>query len=46
MGAKFSTVLFQRTELMNKFKQPKPAQAMYREVPTFQAEAKWDGSFW
>lgn len=45
-GAKFCTEEFQTTELINKFKQPRPAQAMYREVPTFQAEAEWDRSIW
>ena len=36
-GATFNTVLFQTTELMKAFKQPRPTQAMYKEVPTFQA---------
>jgi len=36
-GATFFTELFQITELIKKFKQPRPAQTMYKEVPTFQA---------
>jgi len=36
-GATFAVLLFQTTELMNAFKQPRPAQAMNKVVPTFQA---------
>ena len=36
-GATFAMLLFQTTELMNPFKQPRPAQAMNKVVPTFQA---------
>jgi len=43
-GATFFTELFQITELIKKFKQPRPAQTMYKEVPTFQAETEWEGS--
>ena len=39
-GATFAIVLFQTTELMNEFKQARPAQAMYKQVPTLRAEAK------
>jgi hypothetical protein len=42
-GATFSTELFQTTELMKKFKQPRPAQAMNNTVPTFDAGSKsWE----
>lgn len=36
-GAIFDTVPFQTTELIKAFKQPRPAQAMNKVVPTFQA---------
>jgi hypothetical protein len=39
-GATFDVVLFQTTELMNAFKQPRPAQAMYKEVPALQARTE------
>jgi hypothetical protein len=37
IGAIFDTVPFQTTELMKAFKQPRPAQAINKVVPTFQA---------
>ena len=37
IGATFAMLLFQTTELMNPFKQPRPAQIINKEVPTFQA---------
>ena len=39
-GATFATVSFQATELIKAFKQPRPAQAMNAQVPTFHAERK------
>lgn len=36
-GATFAVLWSQTTELMNPFKQPRPAQAMNKIVPTFQA---------
>ena len=39
-GATFAIELFQTTELMKKFKQARPAQAMYKQVPTFHAGGK------
>jgi hypothetical protein len=36
-GATFAVLWSQTTELMNPFKQPRPAQAMNKVVPTFQA---------
>lgn len=39
-GATFSIEWFQTIELMKRFRQPRPAQAMYKQVPTFHAGAK------
>lgn len=39
-GATFAVLLFQTTELMNPFKQPRPAQAINNVVPTFQARER------
>ncbi len=36
-GATFAVLLFQTTELIKLFKQPRPAQAINKVVPTFQA---------
>jgi len=36
-GAQLIALLFQTTELMKALRQPKLAQAMYRQVPVFQA---------
>lgn len=37
-GAQLIVFPFQTTELMNKFRHPKPVHAMKRQVPVFQAE--------
>ena len=39
-GATFATEWFQTTELMKAFKQPRPAQSIYKEVPTFDTGGK------
>jgi hypothetical protein len=39
-GAEFTTEWLQATELINAFKQARPAQNIYKEVPTFHARRK------